>query len=88
MFNTNEDLGASLFMTWDETQKRDEIAKLVQGYRSGIPVGILCKMAETIAGSRKKARKYLRENMDLKERKAAVAKETGGIQMLVKEYLL
>jgi len=88
MFNTNDDLGASLFKTWDETQKKDEISKLVQGYRSGIPAGIVCKMTETIAGNRKKARKYLREFMNLEERKAAVAKEPSSMQVLLKEYLL
>lgn len=88
MFDTNSDLGAALFKTWNKTQKRDEIAKLVEGYKSGVPVGILCKMAETIAGSRKMARKYLHEMLTLEEREAAVAKETGGIQKLVKDYLL
>lgn len=85
---TNTDLGASLFKTWDETQKRDEIAKLVEGYRAGVPVGILCKMTETIAGNRKKARKHLRALMTTAEREAAVAGASGGLQTLVKEYLL
>ena len=70
------DLGASLYKTWSNEQRRDEIAKLVEGYRAGVPAGIVCKMAETIAGSRKRARKYLHEFMTLEERKAAVAKET------------
>jgi hypothetical protein len=88
MFDTNSDLGASLFKTWNKTQKRSEIAKLVEGYKSGVPVGILCKMTETIAGSRKMARKYLHDMMTLAEREAAVAKESGGIQVLAKDYLL
>jgi hypothetical protein len=88
MFGTNTDLGASLFKTWDETQKRDEIAKLVEGYRAGVPVGILCKMSETIAGNRKKARKHLRALMTPAEREGAVAAAAGGLQTLVKEYLL
>lgn len=88
MFGTNSDLGASLFKTWDETQKRDEIAKLVEGYRAGVPIGILCKMSETIAGNRKKARKHLCALMPPAEREKAVAEASGGIQTLVKDYLL
>ena len=88
MLDTNSDLGAALFKTWNKTQKQEEIAKLVEGYKSGVPVGILCKMTETIAGSRKMARKYLHEMLTLAEREAAVAKEAGGLQKLAKDYLL
>lgn len=88
MFDSNSDLGASLFKTWDETQKRDEIAKLVVGYRSGVPIGILCKMSETIAGNRKKARKHLRALMTPAEREKAVVEADGVLQAMVKEYLL
>ena len=55
----NGDLGESLYKTWNNKQRRDEIAKLVDGFRAGLPIGILCKMAEAIAGSRKQARKHL-----------------------------
>lgn len=88
MFGGKNDLGASEFSTWTEKKKREEIAKLVEGYRNGVPVGILCKMAETIAGNRKKARKHLHELLSLDERKAAVAQETGGMLKTVTEYLL
>lgn len=84
----NDDLGAGLFKTWNKTQRRDEIARLVEGYRNGVPVGILCKMAETIAGSRKQARKHLLEMLTQEERQAAMEKETGGMLKLVKEFLL
>jgi hypothetical protein len=87
MFGNNNDLGASLFKTWSNTQRRDEIVKLVEAYRSGLPVGILCKMTETIAGSRKRARKHLLELLTPEERQAAVAKESGGMLVLVKELL-
>ena len=50
MLNDNNDLGAALFKTWTEKQRSDEIEKLVQGFRNGVPIGILCKMAETVAG--------------------------------------
>ena len=88
MFFNNSDLGAAEFNTWTEKKKRAEIAKLVEGYRNGVPVGILCKMTETIAGNRKKARSHLKAMMTLEERQAAVAKESGGMLQLLKEYLL
>jgi hypothetical protein len=84
----NHDLGASLFKTWTEEQRREEIAKLVDGYRSGVPIGILCKMTETIAGNQKKAKKYLTEFMSLEERKSAVASQTDGMHTLVRKFLL
>ena len=57
MLSSNNDLGAALYKTWSEKQRFDEIEKLVQGFRNGVPVGILCKMAETIAGNKKKAKR-------------------------------
>lgn len=83
----NDDLGASVYKSWSNTQRRDEIAKVVEGYRNGLPVGILCKMAETIAGSRKRARKQLHEMLTVEEREAAIARETGGMLILVKDFL-
>jgi len=85
---SNHDLGASLYKTWSPEQRREEIAKLVEGFRNGLPVGVLCKMAETIAGSRKAARKHLHAMLTLQERKAAVEKETGGMQLVAKQFLL
>jgi hypothetical protein len=87
MFQQNNDLGASLYKTWSDKEKRDEIARLVEGYRKGLPVGILCKMAETISGSRKRARKHLLALMAQAERQAAIEKESGGVQIMVKELL-
>ena len=83
----NTDLGASLYKTWSDKEKRDEIAKLVTGYRNGVPVGILCKMTETIAGSQKLARKHLHALMPAAERQAAIAKESAAIQIIVKGFL-
>ena len=83
----NHDLGASLYKTWTKTQRRDEIAKLVEGYRGGLPIGVLCKMSETIAGSRKSAKKHLHVMLTAEERSSAIAQETGGMLILVKEFL-
>jgi hypothetical protein len=87
MLSDNTDLGAALFKTWTEKQRCDEIEKLVQGFRNGVPVGILCKMSETVAGDRKKARKHLKQFMSAAERKAAVESATGALSPLVKSFL-
>lgn len=86
MFPQN-DLGASLYKTWSDTQRREEIARLVEGYRNGLPVGILCKMAETVAGSRTRARKHLHALMTQDERQNAINKESGGMQIAIKDLL-
>ena len=83
-----QDLGESLYKTWSSTQRRDEIAKLVEGFRAGLPVGILCSMSEAIAGSKKQARKHLHAMLTVEERQAAMAKETGGVLLRVQEFLL
>lgn len=87
MLNNNNDLGAALFKTWTEKQRCDEIEKLVQGYRNGVPIGILCKMSETVAGDKKKAKKYLKQFMNEEEREAAIKAATGGMNPLVKSFL-
>jgi len=87
MLNDTNDMGAALFKTWTEQQRSDEIEKLVQGFRNGVPVGILCKMAETIAGDKKKAKKYLKTCMSSDERKAAVASATGAMVPIAKSFL-
>jgi hypothetical protein len=86
MFPQN-DLGASLYKTWNDTQRREEIARLVEGYRNGLPVGILCKMVETVAGSRTRARKHLHALMTSAERQSAIEKESGGVQIAIRDLL-
>ena len=87
MLGSNNDLGAALFKTWTEKQRSDEIEKLVVGFRNGVPVGILCKMAETVAGDRKKAKKYLKQFLTAAERKAAIASASDSMASLIKSYL-
>ena len=87
MLNDNNDLGAALFKTWTEKQRSDEIEKLVQGFRNGVPIGILCKMSETIAGDKKKAKKHLKQYMSAAERKAAIESATGALAPVVKALL-
>lgn len=81
------DLGAAEFASWTEAQRTAEIEKLVAGYRNGLPVGILCKMTEAIAGSQKKARKHLLKQLTPAERQAAVAAASGGMLPVVKLFL-
>jgi hypothetical protein len=87
MFDANSDLGAALFKTWNDKQRFDEIEKLVQGYRAGVPVGILCKMAETIAGDKKRAKKILKQLLTVDERTAAIESAEGGMAQVVKSFL-
>lgn len=87
MMNDTGDLGASLYKTWTDAQRSEEIEKLVQGFRNGVPVGILCKMTETIAGNKKKAKKYLKQFMTADERKATVESATGAMNAVVKSFL-
>ena len=84
----NNDLGAALFSTWTDEQRREELGRLVEGHRAGLPLGILCKMAETIAGSQELAKEQLVSLMPLEEREKAVAKETGGMRILAASFLL
>ena len=62
MFSQNHDLGASLYKTWSDKEKRD-------------------------AGSRKRARNHLQALMTPAERKAAIEKESGSVQIIVRELL-
>lgn len=87
MFGNNNDLGASLFKTWNEDQRKSEIEKLVTGYRNGVPVGILCKMSETIAGNKKNAKKYLKQFMTADERKVAIETATAAMRPVVTALL-
>lgn len=84
----NTGLGEEIYTTWSDEQRREEIGKLVEGYRAGLPVGILCKMSEAIAGSQEHARIFLQELLTDEERQAAVSSETGGMQQLVTSFLL
>lgn len=88
MLGANNDLGAALFRSWSEKQRKDEIRKLVEGFRNGVPLEILCKMSETIAGDKINARKYLKKFMSESERKAAVEAASGSMATLVKSFLL
>jgi len=87
MFTSHNDLGASLFKTWTDEQRKDEIEKLVVGYRSGVPIGILCRMSETIAGNKKNAKKILKQLMTGDERKNAIESASAAMKPVVTSLL-
>jgi hypothetical protein len=69
-------LGGELFQNWSEEQRRDEIGKLVEGYRNGFPIQLFCHMAANIAGSDAAAKEHLCALLTKKERKEIVKKES------------
>jgi hypothetical protein len=87
MFPQN-DLGAALYATWTDEQRHEEISRLVDGFRSGLPAGILCKMTETIAGNQEKGKEILLTLLTREEREAAVSREQGGMRIFLQEMLL
>lgn len=87
MLQVQGDLGEAVFKEWTEEEKRDEIGKLVVGFRAGLPIGIVCNMAAKIAGSEASARRYLLTFMTFDERKAAVANESDSMKGLISRFL-
>ena len=91
MLDKLNNLGDELYRTWSQEQCRDEIGKLVQGYKNGLPVQILCQLATSIAGSSVLASEHLSAFLTLKERKAIFKKEAGAnleLRKLLKSTLL
>lgn len=87
MLSVQGDLGEALFKGWTDEQRRDEIGRLVAGFRAGLPIGIVCNMAEKIAGGEAPARRYLLSFMSLEERRSAAATASGGVKELVGRFL-
>ncbi|HZV82074.1 MAG TPA: hypothetical protein VFF53_07910 [Geobacteraceae bacterium] len=70
-------IGSEVYKTWSEEQKRIEIDRLVQAYRSGLPISIVCMTAEAIAGSRGDAKRHLVSLMSLADRLEAISSADG-----------
>lgn len=81
------DLGEAIFKEWTDEQRREEIGRLVAGFRAGLPIGIVCNMAGKIAGGEVQARRYLLSFMSLEERRSAAATENGAVKELVSRVL-
>ncbi|WP_279384289.1 hypothetical protein [Geotalea toluenoxydans] len=39
-----ENIGADIYRSWTDEKRREEIGKLIEGYRNGLPLPILCTM--------------------------------------------
>jgi hypothetical protein len=83
-----ENIGADLYKSWSEEQRRAEISKLVDGYRAGIALKILFQMACAIAGSPEDARDHLAALIPAEERHRMVMKEKGEAQTLAASFLM
>ena len=84
-------IGDETYQSWSDEQRRTEIGNLVQGFKNGLPVQILCQLATSIAGSPALASEHLSAFLTLKERKAIVKKESGSneaLRSLLKATLL
>lgn len=84
------DFGADLYKTWSDDQKRVEIDRLVQAYRGGLPISIVCMTAEAISGSRGDAKRHLASLMSLADRLEAISSAEGekkDIRRLVRALL-
>jgi hypothetical protein len=74
MLNT---IGAEIYQTWSDEQKRLEIERLVEAYRSGLPISIVCMTAEAVSGSRGDAKRHLTSLMSLADRLEAISSAAG-----------
>lgn len=83
-----ENIGADIYKTWSEEQRRDEIGKLVAGHRAGLPLKILFQMATGIAGSPDSARDHLAALIPAEERHRMVTRLKGAEQGLAAEFLM
>lgn len=79
---TLNNIGDEVYRTWSYEQRHDEISKLVQGFRNGLPVQILCQLSASIAGSTSEAAEHLAVLIPRRERKAIVNRESGNNKAL------
>ena len=70
-------IGGDIYKSWTDEQRREEIAKLVQGYRNGLPLPILCMTATAIAGNEELAKAHIAALIPLEERQAIINSEAG-----------
>lgn len=83
-----ENIGADVYQSWSDDQRRAEIAKLVEGYRSGLALKILLQMASAIAGSPEDARDHLAALIPAEERHRMVTRLHGSDQALAASFLM
>lgn len=83
-----ENIGADIYKTWSDDQRRAEIGKLVEGHRAGLPLKILFQMASGIAGSPDSARDHLAALIPADERHRMVTREKGTDQAVAASFLM
>ncbi len=83
-----ENIGGDLYKSWTEEQRREEIGRLVDGYRSGLALKILFQMSTAIAGSPEAARDDLAALMPAEERHLIVSRLKGAEQTLAASFLM
>lgn len=82
MLDKLNNIGDEVYQSWSYEQKHEEIGKLVQGFRNGLPVQILCHLSASIAGSNALAAEHLSAFLSKRERKAIVNRESGSNPLL------
>lgn len=75
-------IGDEVYQSWSYEQRHEEIGKLVQGFKNGLPVQILCQLSISIAGSTEAAAEHLAILISRRERKAIVNRESGNNKAL------
>lgn len=83
-----ENIGADLYKTWSEEQRRLEIGRLVEGYRNGLALKVLLQMATGIAGSPEAARDHLVDLIPAEDRHIMVTRQKGEDQALAASFLM
>lgn len=82
MLDQLNNIGDDVYRTWSYEQRNEEIGKLVEGFRNGLPVQILCQLSISIAGSSADAAHHLAAFISRRERKAIVNRESGDNKVL------
>jgi hypothetical protein len=77
MLDRLNNIGDEVYQSWSDDQRRAEIGKLVQGFRNGLPIQILCQLATSIAGTPELASEHISAFMSRKERKSIIKEEAG-----------
>lgn len=83
-----ENIGADLYKSWSEEQRRAEISKLVEGHQSGMALRILLQMATAIAGSPESAKEHLAALIPAEERHRIVNRQQGAEKTLAAAFLM
>ena len=81
-------LGADIYQSWSEEQRRAEIARLVTGFRAGLPLPIMLQMSSAIAGTPDSAREHLLAIITAEERHLIVSRLQGEEQSLAASFLM